>query len=1034
MAEYDFFELTGVDFDPPVKKAEVIIVALEATKARYNVSAGEANKKAENDGIIKYLEKQKQLFINNGRVSEEYKKAAIIKREKVEEILYRQALIRYRAMNPSGNSEFKVPISEGAVREDATKKRLGFTTAKKVYEKAGFIVEKAMDVATLKEKLPQFTSESNFKMIQEKIKALRTLDKFNNFKFEGKEKVYDIYGFIAYLRSDIDAIDAYEKKGTKALCEMIRAIKAEFPGTTGNDTISLYNVIASIAETYIFKDDKLRESYNTYVKYHSDYLENLFEELKMTSTDILRDPGLANAYIDSIARVFPDQETATAIYNKESGLMASTPYLPERTTYYITCSKCGMQNKFASNVEAEKIDECQYCHSKLFKICAKCGKKVYQHSSQCVCGYVFPNLTKFNNYIMLAEEALKKGILDEAEENLTKAKRVAPEEKNKLDSLEKQIYLEKQKYALPKQSLEALISARKFREAEVYLSEIISKYPQLNIDAQKQIIIHTLDNCRKKFDLSKGKSRTERIDVAIDILDLCVDYTPAIEFLRITPPLKCTDFISVPDATNGSMLLKWKAQGERAIHYRLLRKEGTVASVNEEDGVVLTKNQTANSYTDCSVIPGKKYTYSLFSERKDIFSEPVSTAGMVLSVISDIRYAQLGEKLHFDWKLPENCDLVVVTKEVDGKEYIISQNAINNVDDDKLEYNKRHDYYFTAKYKNVGVSDKVRVSLVPTILISEYSISVKKDKTGTYDVIWSISQKGVDLQVYVNGNMQGQTRSDMKTYKMTLPKNGFYKVGLKAFSGGTWIESKNTVTVNTFSPCPFEVTVEERNSITAKSINTKAYMEIVLGENYPSDITGIKYFVKTKNHPSDPPPWVEEKEALNTISSAVSIDMNTYSRLGGSNYSREVGAEDAYYITLYAVYNVDGETVLSEPSKKRIMRPMKADVFWNVSKKFFGKKLLQLTIKANRPFSRHPHLLLCTTESDRQLMSADDPNAIVIMDIPETIIEKPTEIIYESFEVDYMLRKGQRLFLFEVDKIGKEEYVLRWGNGFDGKL
>ena len=45
MAEYDFFELTGVDFDPPLKKAEVIIVSLEATNAKYKVTPCEAKKK-----------------------------------------------------------------------------------------------------------------------------------------------------------------------------------------------------------------------------------------------------------------------------------------------------------------------------------------------------------------------------------------------------------------------------------------------------------------------------------------------------------------------------------------------------------------------------------------------------------------------------------------------------------------------------------------------------------------------------------------------------------------------------------------------------------------------------------------------------------------------------------------------------------------------------------------------------------------------------------------------------------------------------
>ena len=1048
MAEYDFFDLTGVRFDPPVKEAKEISIAVEATKAKYNVSAQEADKKAQNDDVIRFLDKTKLLFTDGSRASDAYKKAAREKREKVEEILYRQARIRFKQLNPTGNEEYQIPISLGFVSEEATKKRITLETAKRVYEKAGFLIEKEIDVASLNEKLPKYTSKTNFDGIQGKIKALRTIDKFSSSRFIGKEKVFDVYGFAAYVKGDIDRKDEYKTKPAKSLSELMKAIQAEFPKSTGDDTISLYHEIASIAATHIFKDNKSKQSYDEYLLYHLDELELLFAELKMTSPDMLRDEGLAETYIDRIAEiinnalkndfkyvgVFPERETFVALYNQASGLITSTPYLPKRTTYYIVCPNCGMQNKFASGAEAQKHDECNYCHSKLFKVCRKCGKKNHPNAMQCSCTYVFPDSTKFNKYIRLAEEYLRKGLLDEAEESLSRAKEAAPEEKDKYLPIETQIISEQKKYDIPKKQLEAYITRKEFKLAEKYVGELIVKYPQLNISTQQELIKTVLNTCRKLFEQIKGKPRTEQVNIAMDILEQCVDYLPAIELLRGLPPLKCTGFSCTPNAENESISLKWNNQTERGISYRLLRKEGGGVSANEVDGKLLLKEHSGNSYTDNSVKPGIKYTYTLFAERNGVFSEAVSSSCSVLANVKEIRYTQMGGKLHFDWKLPENCDSVIVTKEVDGKESTISQNARNNVDDPNLEYNKQHNYYFVARYKDIGNSEKVRVSVVPTVIISEFSITSKKDKDGSYGISWNIAQNGVDLQVYVNDQLYGQTRSDLKKHKVSLTSNGFYKIGVKAFSGGAWIDSKNTIRINTYESCPFEATVEERSSNTAKGMTTKAQIEIELSDNYPSEVTGIRYFVRTKRTLSDSPPWVEEEEALRPGAASGEIDIGAYERMGKITHSQDAKSEEAYYITLYAIYLINGEKVLSEPSKKRVVRPIRADIFWSLTKKLFGEKKLSLTIKANRPFSRHPHLVLCTTDFDRQLMSANDSNAIVLMDIPEKPIDNPVATYNESFDIDYPLRKGQRLFLFEVDKIGKEEYVPRWDKGFEGKV
>ncbi len=72
------------------------------------------------------------------------------------------------------------------------------------------------------------------------------------------------------------------------------------------------------------------------------------------------------------------------------------------------------------------------------KKCSHCGKDILVSLNRCPeCGFVFANVALFSKYISLAEKALKQGKLNEAREQLIRAKIAEPNEQSQTVSLEK---------------------------------------------------------------------------------------------------------------------------------------------------------------------------------------------------------------------------------------------------------------------------------------------------------------------------------------------------------------------------------------------------------------------------------------------------------------------------------------------------------------------------------------------------------------------------------------------------------------------
>jgi hypothetical protein len=133
-----------------------------------------------------------------------------------------------------------------------------------------------------------------------------------------------------------------------------------------------------------------------------------------------------------------------------------------------------------------------------------------------------------------------------------------------------------------------------------------------------------------------------------------------------------------------------------------------------------------------------------------------------------------------------------------------------------------------------------------------------------------------------------------------------------------------------------------------------------------------------------------------------------------------------------------GKEIVSDPKPCRFDRPLRADVFWKVSKSLLGDIKLSIEAAGNRPFSQAPQFVLCACADDQHLISHNDPKAVQVLTIPAAELETPRKTYNSSYDVrtDLSLRqlKNTKFFLFETAPVPGEEFILRWAKGFTGKI
>jgi len=489
------------------------------------------------------------------------------------------------------------------------------------------------------------------------------------------------------------------------------------------------------------------------------------------------------------------------------------------------------------------------------------------------------------------------------------------------------------------------------------------------------------------------------------------------------------------DKANCRASVNWVRTGEKGITYRIIRKAGKDAPKNELDcNDVLKDNFDETAFRDETIPPGSWFSYGVFAKRKGVYSPVASVAALLLAEVTDIRHEQNGTTVRITWNLPRNCTGVKITRTHNGMETMLTNNAQTSFEDRGLEYGASYSYTLRANYLGQQPSAGISLPITPLVKVDAFSITARQMKGNKYNVSWKIPHKGIDLRILVNKRVFREVKSDAGSCEVELPLNGYHVVEVAAYSAGSWINSTNSVDVNTYASLEInkDATVLTEKPVSGVVGSYKISIPITLTGTIPGNVAGFYYTVRTKGANAISAPWANPDE-IGSSPDLIRVDINKYRIDDKIIYNTNAKSEDAYYITLFTEYSIDGKVVISDPCKRRIDRPVAATVLWRVSKSLFGKPKLYIEVVPNRQIMRLPRFVLCGSNGGR-LLSLSDSKAEIILNIPELELDAPLSVYKNEYEITSLVGKSTKLFLFCDSTNMSDGFVPRWANGFQGKL
>lgn len=1022
MAELDLFELTGLSFDPPEKSAKKVKAAIDKKIKDLGASLASSTQQIERDEINAQIEFLKatseKILVSDGKKLNESEYQALASQRVDSEL--KRLKSTASLMSQAGS----LLISEGMVKFHRRERKLSEEHVREVFTGLGFSIVNIDPLSAM----PKFPK--NAERTYAEIAALsRTKDP--NPNGPDSSLVTDLYAFAAYLEGEPENAALYRSKTTAELLGLFDSHAKKF--SMRNDNLGkLCNSLSTAAKTYVFNSDENRQAYENFLKYKSPSLAALFESMRGASKSDLLDARFAEPCIKRISEVFGSYETALAIYNREAGLK-DEPYIPLKPIYHIKCDYCGQVSEFSSEEDAQKANQCTNCKKELFKKCGKCRKLIPVSREKCPhCGFLFAGAVLFEKHYRAAEDAFRKSDFEAARKHLYDAQSADPGEKQRIEQLMAKIEAGEKKYAQPINKLRELVAGKRFAAAGQTLYETIRQYPGLNVSSYETQIRDASAKADSRFEASKKLLPARQADECVAILYDCADYQPALDFLRTHPPLSCKS-LSVTASASGGVSISWGNSGESGVTYRL---ERTAENRNGEFRV-LQDQTVSTSYIDQTAQPGISYTYTVYAVRLGVSSTPISKSIVLHSDVSNFHAIQNRDCIRLTWDSPENSVGATITKFVAGKTTVLSKSAYGSLEDRDIQFGTAYTYRIQANYPDSSCSPGIESVITPLLIIDSFRIKATAVKDNVFKISWDIRQPGVDLRIMANGKLSLECKSDPGSAQIKLPAETFSTVNVKAYSGGAWVNSDNSIEINTYTSCGIDrnrTELREESISTPQSIWCNIEIRIRMAESVPGNAVGFYYAVRTA---SDASRWATVSD-IGKASDIRRISLENYNVRNEIVYAETVKDETAFYVSVFTIYNVSGKEIVSAPKTLRLDRPVFADLFWKASKGFFGGMKLSIDISANRPLDRIPDLALCACHENEFITAHDDPRSIVLKRFSEVDLETPQKLISRIFDVDcgYSGKelKRMKLFLFETAPVRSEKFTLRWQQGFMGKV
>ena len=990
MAKRNYFELLGLDFDPPEKNQRRIEKAINEWKRRTEDML--ANETVES--YRQSLNEELSLFEDIVSVMND------VKLRNIEARALRQLKVRQLEqildilMFGSGNSPI---VTTAQIRSVCSKLKLSPKTVEEIYTSKGFSISKPAAQLNLDD---YFLSSVIYGHLSTNLKRLKTL---NSTKYPWTSKINDMYDLACFFGggSERDRV-GFRRRRAGDLYAIMETWASRLASDMSEEGHLLGDLFTA-GMTQVFDCEANREKYDSSLK--RDQLKELFSLIKAAPEEFKRDRYFAEGCIEKIRRSFPEYNLALALYNREGGLLKD-PYEPFDASIHIICPSCEAPYEFRDTETAQR-SVCTVCGSKLYVKCPKCSKPVPAAAKRCLCGFNVREMQYFDEYVNQSRTALLSNDLDSAQRYYNMAELSYPGNPE-LSSLKNELDAQKDKYQRPINELHALINAKRFCAAKEHADKLSASMPNLNIEKEKKLIESRLNQAQQMMPTAQLPFE-QRANACIDVLDIVADHYSATQILSTIPVLPP---VSLNAAAGGEKdifcNLSWLPSGDRAVTYRIVRKKNTPPT-SITDGKVIASQISETEFCDKTIVSGINYGYAVFAHRANVFSKPAVCSAAVFSDLDrrELSAAAGNNSCKFSWVLPENSIGVrVIRKEgtippvvPDSSSVIASPKAFALFNDGNLRNNVTYGYRLQCVYpcdsgfaysegitlmltpeyppevlqnvtagtsgNNVTISWKKPLNVKTTVIIKEIT-----------DSAYSLTDHNVmdisDITEAVGGgNIFANVAGIDGEVSFVIGENTQHTLAVLSLSGSKGIVSE-VVRVSSVSKCE----IDRKNT------------EIVAGRlcirlaKIPDMLERIHYCFAVKTE--DTVPWASVNDIRNGTMQSVFVD--EYLRDGMMMIEKL--PEKELYVTVIGEYRMDdGSAVYSEPSKIRINNKPKQLLSYKFSWMGTGllnrimEKSCRLTITSNGKDLPTVYVV-CRTDGHIP-MNLDDPKTKIIHQIEE---------------------------------------------------
>lgn len=989
MERRNYFEILGLEFDPPEKKPQVIKKAIAEWEKRTQDRLANETSGTRRAALQEELALRSDMETILGETKSRNLEARALKEKRVAQL---EQLIEIMRTDETGTLE----VTNAQIRNVCLKLKLSPQTVEEVYTKKYFIIQKCSKKINLNE---IFISKTTADNVSDKLDRLKAMT-FHQYDWTGK--VRDMFDFACFYSGGKESdLAGFRKKKTSDLLSIMESGSAKY-ATDMSDQGHLLNELFSAGMTQVFNSEENRKKYGQTLE--REKLSGFFVLLKTAPEDFKKDRYFAESCIRTIQKHFPDYNLALALYNQEAGLMQD-PYEPIEALIRVVCASCQTPAEFRTHEEAQR-GQCAVCGAKLYVKCPKCGKMAPAAADRCACGFQISEMQFFEDYCRAAQFALTDLNLEEAEKQYQNAEMAHPGHPN-LRTLSDQIKTAKAKFGQVLKDLDKLIDQGLMGEAQAELSRIAVAMPKLNLDNRRRKIAEALDLAQKRMPPANA-TPADRANRCLDILQTVKDFQPAIDVVRMIPPRPPLNLMGITrDDGRLTCTLSWNAAGDKSVTYQVVRKQEGIP-VRASDGEVLARNLTTLEFKDASLQPGINYGYAVFACRYGTYSTPATCEVENFSELDSRTVRAYSEDgvCRFSWVLPPNCIGVRVlrrtnalpTPQLGGGTAILAERAQANFDDTNVTngtgygyrlqcvYPYRNGFKYSSGWTTMLHPDAPPVSVRNvkakvegrTVTLSWYNqdlvernVVVREANNPGISRIQGQNLPAQEINAMLgSGRIFASTSSASKQCQFDIPASSVVSLAVITFSGSRGIVSD-----------VIQVSSVERCEIDKLQTRIDGERLVIMLSNLPKNLDRIYYSVAKK---------VDSRVPWSTIDDAKQNHMfmvlvGDYVRDGMIVVERP--AKTDLYVTVIGQYKMaDGLVVYSEPSRHRINNKPKEIIRYQMSwgGGFWGAKAknARLFIHTDAPVT--PQMkLVCRTDGHIP-MKLSDPANMVLHAVPET--------------------------------------------------